>query len=290
MGGQSRNRRLTPPRRLPVSQSSANASTLEPVLLYEVRDKVAHITINRPKSMNALNPAVLTGIAEGVDRAAADPMVKAIVIRGTGGKAFSAGVDLKHFHNEGVIGDVGAHLLFTAKLRDTLIKVEKTPLPVIAVVQGYALAGGLELVLACDFLICTHGSQIGDQHANYGLMAGGGGTQRLPRRIGAQRALELLYTGRRMDGHEAVRTGLALATYTDAELDAGVEALLANLRNKSRVGMGLMKSTVQRGMELPLREALDIERLVVQEYFSCYGDADQGVTDFNQKKRASDLG
>ncbi len=92
-----------------------------------------------------------------------------------------------------------------------------------------------------------------------------------------------------MDGHEAVRTGLALSTYSDEELDAGVDSFLAMLRNKSRLGMGFMKSTVQRGMELPLREALDIERLVVQEYFSCYPDAQQGVTDFNQKKRSSDL-
>lgn len=272
-----------------MSKAPETATQAEPFVLYEVRDKVAHITINRAKSMNALSPAVLDGLTSGLDRAAADESVKAIVIRGAGGKAFSAGVDLKHFHDQGVIGDVGAHLSFNAKLRDTFIKVEKTPLPVIAVVQGYALAGGLELVLACDFLICTHKSQIGDQHSNYGLMAGGGGTQRLPRRIGAQRALDLLYTGRRMDGAEAVRTGLALATYSDEELDAGVESFLAMLRNKSRLGMGFMKSTVQRGMELPLREALDIERLVVQEYFSCYGDAKQGVADFNQKKRSSDL-
>lgn len=272
-----------------MSKTTETATLAESVVLYEVRDMVAHITINRPKSMNALSPAVLDGLTSGLDRAAADESVKAIVIRGAGGKAFSAGVDLKHFHDNGVIGDVGAHLLFNAKLRDTFIKVEKTPLPVVAVVQGYALAGGLELLLACDFLICSHKSQIGDQHSNYGLMAGGGGTQRLPRRIGAQRALDLLYTGRRMDGHEAVRTGLALSTYSDEELDAGVESFLAMLRNKSRLGMGFMKSTVQRGMELPLREALDIERLVVQEYFSCYGDAKQGVTDFNQKKRSSDL-
>lgn len=272
-----------------MSKVPETAMQAEPVVLYEVCEMVAHITINRTKSMNALSPAVLDGLGSGLDRAAADESVKAIVIRGAGGKAFSAGVDLKHFHDNGVIGDVGAHLLFNAKLRDTFIKVEKTPLPVIAVVQGYALAGGLELLLACDFLICSHKSQIGDQHSNYGLMAGGGGTQRLPRRIGAQRALDLLYTGRRMDGHEAVRTGLALSTYSDDELDAGVESFLAMLRNKSRLGMGFMKSTVQRGMELPLREALDIERLVVQEYFSCYGEAKQGVTDFNQKKRSSDL-
>jgi enoyl-CoA hydratase/carnithine racemase len=272
-----------------MSHTPSPAAPVEPVVLYEVRDKVAHITINRPKSMNALSPSVLDGLSDGLDRATADESVKAIVIRGAGTRAFSAGVDLKHFHENGVIGDVGAHLAFNAKLRDTFIKVEKTPMPVIAVVQGYALAGGLELLLACDFLICSHDCQIGDQHSNYGLMAGGGGTQRLPRRIGSQRALDLLYTGRRMDGHEAVRTGLALATYAKEELDAGVDSFLAMLRNKSRLGMGFMKSTVQRGMELPLREALDIERLVVQEYFSIHGDAKQGVTDFNQKKRASDL-
>lgn len=272
-----------------MSQASTSSAPAEAVVLYEVRNKIAYITINRARSMNALSPAVLDGLSAGLNQATGDEAVKAVVIRGAGNRAFSAGVDLKHFHENGVIGDVGAHLAFNAKLRDTFIQVEKTPVPVIAVVRGFALAGGLELLLACDFLICSHTAQIGDQHANYGLMAGGGGTQRLPRRIGAQRALDLLYTGRRVNGEEAVRIGLALAAYSDEELDAGVEQFLDLLRNKSRLGMGFMKSTVQRGMELPLREALDIERLVVQEYFSIHGDAKQGVTDFNQKKRASDL-
>lgn len=258
-------------------------------LIYEVRDRVAHITINRPKAMNALSPRVLDELAATTTWAEADETVKAIVIRGAGGKAFSAGVDLKHFHEQGVIGDVGAHFFFTAKLRDTLIKIEKTPLPVLAVIQGYALAGGLELLLACDFAICSDNAQIGDQHANYGLMAGGGGTQRLPRRVGTSRALELLFSARRLNGQQAVQCGLALESFPDDQLDAGVEAFLAGLRNKSRIGFGFMKSTVHRGMELPLRDALDLERLAVQEYFSCYTEAGQGVTDFNSKKRASEL-
>lgn len=268
--------------------TAANPAQLQ-TLIYEVRDKIAHITINRPAKMNALNRTVLDELALTTTWAEQDQDVKAIVLRGAGGRAFSAGVDLKAFHDEGTIGDVGAHLLFTAKLRDTLIKIEKTPLPVIAVVQGYALAGGLELALACDFIICTDKSQIGDQHANYGLMAGGGGTQRLPRKVGVQRGLELLYTARRLNGPEAVSYGLALSTWSDEALDAGVETLLAQLRNKSRIGFGFMKSTVARGMELPLRDALDLERLAVQEYFSCYGEANQGVTDFNAKKRTSEL-
>ena len=271
------------------SPATANAPSDLQTLLYEVRDKVAYIVINRPKSMNALSPVVLDELAITTTWAQADEDVKAIVIRGAGGKAFSAGVDLKHFHNQGVIGDVGAHLLFTAKLRDTLIKIEKTPLPVIAVIQGYALAGGLELALACDFILCSDTCQIGDQHANYGLMAGGGGTQRLPRRVGPSRALELLYSARRLNGPQAVQCGLALESFPDDGLEAGVEAFLANLRNKSRIGFGFMKRTVHRGMELPLGDALDLERLAVQEYFSCFHEAGQGVTDFNAKKRASSL-
>jgi enoyl-CoA hydratase/carnithine racemase len=268
--------------------TAADPASLK-ALIYEVRDKVAHITINRPTKMNALNGAVLDELALTTTWAETDQAVKVIVIRGAGTRAFSAGVDLKHFEDEGVIGDVGAHLFFTAKLRDTLLKIENTPLPVLAVVTGYALAGGLELALACDFILCADTCQIGDQHANYGLMAGGGGTQRLPRKIGVPRALELLYTARRLNGAQAVACGLALDTFAEDKLDAGVEALLANLRNKSRIGFGFVKRTVARGMELPLRDALDLERLAVQEYFSCYPEATQGVADFNSKKRASDL-
>lgn len=268
--------------------TKAKSASLE-TLLYEVRDKIAHITLNRPKAMNSLNPALLDELSMTLGWAAADDEVKAIVLRGAGGKAFSAGADLKHFQQAGVLDDVGAHLIFTAKLRDMFIKVEQAPLPTIAVIQGYALAGGLELAISCDFILCTDDSKIGDQHANYGLMAGGGGTQRLPRRIGTQKALELLYTARRLSGPEAVEYGLALRSFPTERIDEGVEDFLAQLRNKSRVGLGLMKRTVQRGMELPLRDALDIERLTVQEYFSCYGDAHQGVEDFNDKKRSTAL-
>jgi len=268
--------------------SQADPSTLQS-LIYEVRDKVAYVTINRPTKMNALNRAVLRELALVTTWAEENLDVMCFVLRGAGGKAFSAGVDLKMFHEEGTIDDVGAHLLFTAQLRDTLIKVEQTPLPVIAAIEGFALAGGLELALTADFILCTDTCQIGDQHANYGLMAGGGGTQRLPRKIGVQRGLELLYTAKRLNGPQAVAYGLALRSYPVDQFDAGIEDLVGQLRTKSRIGFGYVKKTVARGMELPLRDALDLERLAVQEYFSCHSEAGQGVTDFNSKKRSSDL-
>jgi len=254
---------------------------------YNVERNVAYVVLNRPKAMNAINPTLMSDLAAAMDAAAADPEVNAVVIRGAGGRAFCAGADLKHFKEHDVVSDVGAHLLFTAELRDLFIKIEETPLPVIAAVQGYALAGGLEMAISCDFILCTDDSQLGDQHANYGLMAGGGGTQRLPRRIGVQKALELLYTARRLNGPEAVAYGLALATFPADQFDAGIEAFLDRLRDKSRTGLRLMKQTVRRGMEMQLREALDLERLTVQEYFSCYPDAAHGVDAFNDKKRTS---
>lgn len=251
---------------------------------YEHRDSIAYITLNRPEAMNSFNHALIADLNHALDRVRDDETVKAAVITGAGKRAFSAGADLKQLHGENMMEDAGRHLRFTAKLRDLFVKVTLTPVPVIAVVRGYALAGGLELALSCDLILCSDTAQLGDQHANRHLIAGGGGTQRLPRKIGEQRALELLFTGRRLTGPEAVAYGLALRSYPEADLDAGVEELVDGLRGKSRTGLGLTKEVVRRGRELPLRDALDLERLTVQEYFSCYPDAKDGVSAFNEAR------
>ena len=260
--------------------------TIEEVkaILYEEREGVAYVTLNRPQALNAINLQMLDELEQMAEFVRTRDQVKVVVIRGSGGRAFSAGADLKELQRENMMDDAGKHLNFSAKLRDALNSVEQIPVPVVAVIEGYAMAGGLELALTCDLILCTSDSQISDQHANRNLIAGGGGTQRLPRRIGVQRAMELLFTGRRLSGDEAVEYGIALSSCTPSELDDEVEKLVAQLRDKSRVGLRLMKQLVKRGMELPLREALDIERLVVQEYFSCYPDAKGGVQAFNDSR------
>jgi enoyl-CoA hydratase len=255
----------------------------EETVHYEVRQSVAYITLNRPQALNAINLQLLTDLDLAFDRVGSDEHVRAVVIRGSGGRAFSAGVDLKEMQALKIMANEGQHLRFTARLRDVLLKVERAPVPVIAAIEGYALAGGLELALACDFILCTDDSQIGDQHANRFLIAGGGGTQRLPRRIGVQLAKELLFTGRRLSGQEAVSCGLALRCSPRAHLDREIERLSAMLRDKSRVCLRMTKLAVQRGMDLPLLDALEIERLIVQEYVSCYPDATDGVKKFNAK-------
>lgn len=262
----------------------SNGELSPPTVLYEVRDAIAYVTLNRPEAMNAMNSQLLEELSSAMDLAIADTGIRAIVLSGSGERAFSAGADLKAHQKEGMMHDAGKHLEFSALLRDLFVKIEQAPVPTIAVVRGYALAGGLELALCCDLILCSDDAQIGDQHANRFLIPGGGGTQRLPRRIGHQKAMELLFTGRRLTGKEAVEYGLALRSYPSSELNDGVEELVAQLRPKSRTGMRFTKELVQRGSEMPMREALDLERLVVQEYFSCYPDATGGVAAFNAER------
>jgi enoyl-CoA hydratase len=247
---------------------------------YEVRSAIAYITLDRSEVLNAINPPMLEEIAVNVATACSDERVRAIVFRGAGGRAFSAGVDLAYFAANDVFADAGASLRFTGLIRDVFRAIETAPLPTVAVIEGFALAGGLELALCCDFIICADECRIGDQHANYHLMPGAGATQRLPRRIGVQRASYLLYSGQRIDGIEAMRIGLALHSAPAEQLDAQLEAFVSPFRDKSRAGLAHMKRALQRGLDLPISEGLDYERLTSQEFFSCYPDARDGLAAF----------
>lgn len=255
------------------------------VTRYEVRNSIAHLTLDRPEVLNAINPQMLDELSKHFSAVAADPDVHAVVLRGAGGKAFSAGVDLKYFAENDVFGDAGASLRFTATIRDALRAVETCPVPTVAVIDGLALAGGLELALCCDVIICSNDSQIGDQHANFDLMPGAGATQRLPRRIGTQQAYHLLFTGARIDGVEAARIGLALRSVPRPELDGFLEAFLHQLRGKSRAGLEHVKRATRGGLDLALTDGLELERLISQEYFSCYPDARTGLTGFMNRGR-----
>jgi enoyl-CoA hydratase/carnithine racemase len=252
---------------------------------YEVADAIATITLNRPSAHNAINPAVIEGVRAGLRGAHSYDLVRAIVVRGAGGNAFSAGVDLKFFQDEGLLADAGRGLLFTASMRDLLLELEASELPTVAAIEGFALAGGLELALACDFIICSDESRIGDQHANFALVPGAGASQRLPRRVGTMRALDLLLTGRHLNGVQAAEMGLVLRSVPHVEFDRFVEEFVAQFRHKSRAALAAMKRAVGRGAEMSLRDGLDFERLTAQEYFSVHADAHAGLTEFRAGKR-----
>ena len=245
-------------------------------------NSVATIRLNRPDAMNAISPDLLTEFAHALDDVRDDLKLKALVVRGEG-RAFSAGADLVYF--ETVFAQADLLPPYLQQFNDCLFQLEALPVPVIAVVHGFALAGGLELMLACDMALAVDDARIGDQHVNFGLMPGGGSTQRLPRRIGMQRAMELLTTGRWLSGTEAEAWGLILrATPTDA-LEGELEKLLASLRTKSRPGLAWIKSVVQRGQSLPLRDGVAIETMAFAQYVATSPHPTEGLMAFKEKRQ-----
>ena len=252
-------------------------------LKLETAAAVATLTLNRPDALNALSPALLEQFSAAVAAVGKDESLKALVIRGEG-RAFCAGADLLFFDT--VFADLSRLPPYVKLLNDCLLQLEELPIPVIAVVHGFALAGGLELMLACDLALAATDARIGDQHANFGLMPGGGATQRLPRRIGMQRAMELLTTGRHLSGVEAAEWGLVLRAVPPESQNAELESLLSQLRNKSRTGLGWIKSITQRGKDLPLREGIALESLAFTQYFATSSHPQQGIQAFKEKRLA----
>ena len=251
-------------------------------IILETNDRVATIRLNRPDALNALNMDLLAEFSHAVTAVGEDETLKALVIRGEG-RAFCAGADLLFFDT--VFDEISRLPPYVRLLNDSLFHLEELPIPTIAVVQGFALAGGLELALACDMVLAAEDARIGDQHANFGLMPGGGSTQRLPRRIGMQRAMELLTTGRWLSGSEAVDWGLALRTVPGDDLDAELEALLGQLRDKSRTGLGWIKSVTRQGRDLPLRPGVDRENMAFIQYFATSPHPREGIQAFKEKRK-----
>jgi enoyl-CoA hydratase/carnithine racemase len=223
---------------------------------YEVRDRVGRITFDHPKALNSIDEDVLASLTALLPRVAEDPEVKALVFAGVG-EVFSVGLDLgllkRAFADTRYFADV------LHRFKRILSGIEALPVPAIAAVNGLARAGGFELMLACDMVLIADEARVGDTHLAYGIMPGGGASQRLPRAIGRQRARELVLTGRWMTGSEAAAIGLALRSVPRAELPAAVEELVARFRGLSRACLGATKAVMHDGASLPLDEALDLE-------------------------------
>ncbi len=248
----------------------------------EKADSVATLRLNRPDALNALSMDLLEEFAVAVADVGRDESVKALVIRGEG-RAFCAGADLLFF--DSTLDDLSRLQPYVRRLNDCFFQLEELPIPAIAVVHGFVLAGGLELMLACDLALAAEDARIGDQHANFGLMPGGGSTQRLSRRIGTQRAMELLTTGRWLSGAEAAEWGLALRAVPGEFLESELESLLGQLRGKSRTGLGWIKSIVRQGKDLPLREGVALENLAFVQYFATSPHPREGIQAFKEKRQ-----
>ncbi len=252
----------------------------EPSVLTDQDNGVGRILLNRPAAMNAITVDLGRALAAAIDGLARDPDVRVIVIRGAGGN-FCAGGDFREVKRLRAEGPGALPPLFDnfAGACDSIARVE---IPVVAAVEGYAMAGGFELTLACDIALVRDDAVLADNHVKFGQIPGGGSSQRLPRLVGRQRALGLILSGGRLSGRDAADWGLAFRSFPAADFDAGVAAFSAALAGRSRAAVAEIKRLVYAGLAAPLAEGLAAERRAVVDFIA--GDAGAaGVAQFNTR-------
>lgn len=246
-------------------------------ILTETEDHVGIVTLNRPKALNALNAQLLTELSDALKAMQADHNVRCIIITGSE-KAFAAGADIKEMSSKSFV-DVFTEDLFSSDI-ETILGVRK---PIIAAVSGYALGGGCELAMMCDFIICSDTAKFGQPEINLGVVAGIGGTQRLTRFVGKSKSMEMHLTGRMMDSAEAERSGLVSRVVPAKELLADAKATAAKIAEKSMITAMVVKESVNRAYETTLREGLLFERRVFHSLFAS-DDQAEGMNAFMEKR------
>lgn len=251
-------------------------------ILYEQKGAAGWITFNRPEALNAIDNAMLSEIPAAIAKADADPNLRVIVITGAG-RAFCAGADLKHMRD--LIESQDGTLIhnFFAKARELFKCISHCSKPVIAVVNGVAAAGGIEFILACDLVIAAESARIGDAHANFGVIPGGGGTVNLPRKIGVSRAKHLLFSGDLLPARILCDWGLVNQVVEDAELAMATDEWVAKLASKSPLVLRRMKQLVDDGFEAPRDVALRLETAAWEAHGKSE-DVKEGLAAFAEKR------
>lgn len=224
-------------------------------LTFDVRDRVATITINRPEKLNALNDATIAELSDAIDEVGRRTDVGGAIVTGSGAKAFVAGADIGELSTQGSL-DGRTRAMVGQRI---FSKFEQSPKPVIAAVNGFALGGGLELALACHIRLASDNAKLGLPEVKLGIGPGYGGTQRLPRLIGKGRALELMLTGVPIDAAEAYRIGLVNKVVPQAELIGAAEAMMKLMLANGPIALGFVIEAVNRGLDTTLEEGLVIE-------------------------------
>ena len=242
---------------------------------------VAHVVLDRPEQLNAISPELLRDLDLACAAIEGDPGVRAVALTGSG-RAFCAGADL-HVVEE-LAPDAARWAEFMDLWHRVFDRIERLPPPVIAGVHGLALAGGLELTLVCDLVVADEGARLGDQHANFALVAGGGGSQRLPRLIGARRAKELMLLGGWLDARQAQDWGLVNRVVATGTVETATLALARELAEKSGAASRTVKLLVDRGLGMDLHAGLELEKQQVAAHMRTE-DAAAGLRAFRQRSR-----
>ncbi len=248
-------------------------------LLYEVAGAVVTITVARQQALNALNAETMAELRAAFVAADADPAVRAIILTGQGEKAFVAGADIAAMKDLPAV-EGRRFALAGRSLGDAIENLGK---PVIAAVNGFALGGGCELALACDFIYASQKAKFGQPEVNLGVMPGFGGSQRLPRRIGVGRAMELILTGDLITAEEAHRIGLVNKICAPESLMAEARATAEKIASKAPQAVAFARRAVRKSEELPLPAGNDLEAELFGLLFST-ADQKEGMRAFLEKR------
>jgi enoyl-CoA hydratase len=232
-----------------------NDSATQDVLV-ESEAGVGIATLNRPDKFNCISTGIVDGLIAALERFEADPAIRVMLIRGNG-KQFCTGADLDEV--TAARKSEGDFQVFISRGHAMLRRLETSRMPIVAAVHGLALAGGLELMMSCDVVLAAKSARIGDQHVQYGLVPGFGGSQRLPRLVGLRRALELMYSGRWLQAEEALDWGLVNEIAEDGALGERALEFCRILATRSPDGLGWMKRLARDGMELSPEAGLQLE-------------------------------
>lgn len=249
------------------------------MILVDREEPIGIITLNRPEAMNALNAQLMAEMSEALKAFEADEEVRAIIITGSA-KAFAAGADIKEMASKSYM-DVMKEDFITTDWEE----VSKCRKPVIAAVAGYALGGGCELAMMCDFILCADNAKFGQPEIKLGVIPGAGGTQRLTRFVGKSKAMEMVLTGRMMDAEEAERSGLVSRIVPVDDLMDEAMKVARKIAQLSLPSVMIAKESVNRSYETTLAEGVRFERRVFHSLFATE-DQKEGMAAFAEKRTA----
>ena len=251
-------------------------------ILYDKKGHVARITLNRPDALNAINRTMVTEMGKALDDSDTDRDVRVVVITGAG-RAFCSGADLK-FASEELTTSQAEQEFFRFANRVMMRRIETLSKPVIAAVNGYAMAGGFEILTVADLVIAAEDAMIGDMHIKHGLLAAGGAPYRLPLLIGMRKAKELMFTGKTITGKEAEEIGLVNKAVPASILQSTVDALAAELAEYSPVAMSITKRLINDSVLVDIEARLE---LILMSFLvgANSEDRNEGIKAFREKRK-----
>lgn len=249
-------------------------------IIYDIQDNLALITFNRPKALNALNGALIDELSDALDAIAGNEEIKVLILTGAGDKSFVAGADISEL---ATFNSLQAKL-FSERGQTAIFKIQELSIPVIAAVNGFALGGGSEIALACDFIYASDNAKFGLPEITLGIIPGFGGTQRLPRLIGSNRAKEMIFTGRLIPAAEAEKIGLVNRIFSQDSLMEETLKTARTIATRGKVSLRAAKQAVNNGLNVDLAIGCQIE---VDAFAICMASEDgkEGTRAFIEKRK-----